>query len=123
MIDNKFELTKILGKGGSSKVFLAHDCEGNRVALKAIRKDKKYSQAAASAMVEREHEMLQKLEGHPNVIRSFGVNLDGVLSANEQTENIMYSVIELAKNGALSNFVRYTGGIEEEIARLYAHQI
>lgn len=40
MIDNEFELTKILGRGGSSKVFLANNSQGNQVAIKAIRKDK-----------------------------------------------------------------------------------
>lgn len=34
----------------------------------------------------------------------------------------MYNILEYAPHGALSNFVRYTGGIEEEIARLYVYQ-
>lgn len=35
----------------------------------------------------------------------------------------MYNVLEYAQHGALSKFVRYTGGLEEEIARLYIYQI
>lgn len=42
MIDNEYKLIKVLGKGGSSKVFLAHDSQGNAFAIKAIRKDKQY---------------------------------------------------------------------------------
>lgn len=35
----------------------------------------------------------------------------------------MYNVLEYAHHGPLSKFVRYTGGLEEEIARLYIYQI
>lgn len=74
-------------------------------------------------MLQREHEILQKLQGHPNIIKSFGINLDGVVVAKEESENIMYNVLEHAKNGAFSNFVRNTGGIEEEITRFYVTQL
>lgn len=123
MIDNQFALEKLLGKGGSSKVFLAKDSEGNKYAIKAIRKDKNFVKCAAAAMLEREHETLKKLEGHPNIIKSLGINLEGTLSAQNASEDIMYNVLEFAKYGALSNFVRYTGGIEEEIARLFVLQM
>ncbi len=69
MIDNNFELTKLLGRGGSSKVFLAKDNEERLVAIKTMRKDKKYSQAAVETLVKRESEMLENLDGHPNIIR------------------------------------------------------
>ena len=69
MIDNNFELTKVLGRGGSSKVFLAKDNEEKLVAIKTMRKDKKYSQAAVETLVKRESEMLENLDGHPNIIR------------------------------------------------------
>jgi serine/threonine protein kinase len=122
MIDNEFEISKLIGMGGSSKVFLAQNSFGQKVAIKAIRKDKNYTKAAAAAMLEREHEMLQKLEDHPNVIKSLGINFDGVVVLKNESESIMYNVLEYAPHGALSNFVRYTGGIEEEIARLYVLQ-
>lgn len=77
MIDSEFEISKVIGMGGSSKVFLAHTSEGHKVAIKAIRKDKKYTKTAASSMLKREYEMLQKLEAHPNIIKSLGGNFDG----------------------------------------------
>lgn len=123
MIDNQFVLSKVLGKGGSSKVFLAQDSENNKWAIKAIRKDKGIIQEAAAAMLVREHELLQKLSDHPNIIKSYKVNLDGMVQAGEDTESVMYNVLEYAKHGALSNFIRYTGGIEESISRLFALQI
>lgn len=123
MIDCEFELLKVLGKGGSSKVFLAKDSYDYKCAIKVIRKDKNYPQQSAAAMLEREHELLQNLEGHPNIIKSYRVNLDGNVVSNNQSESIMYNILEYAKHGALSNFVRYTGPIEEEIARLFILQI
>lgn len=123
MIDNTYELIKVLGKGGSSKVFLATTASGQRVAVKAIRKDKSYCEIAASAILEREHEILNRLEGHPNIIKSFSSKTDGLVVVKSQSERIMYNVIEFAKNGALSNFVRYTGALNEHFARLYALQL
>jgi len=123
MIDNEYQLTRILGSGGSSKVFLATDSSNCACAVKVIRKDKNLSPVAASAMLEREHEMLVQLQAHPNIIRSHLTCLDGQLSAKGQSEPVMYNVLELAKHGALSNFVRHTGGMEQEVARLYACQL
>lgn len=123
MIDGEFEINKVIGMGGSSKVFLAHTSEGHKVAIKAIRKDKKYTKSAASSILKREFEMLQKLEAHPNIIKSLGGNFDGEVKLKSESENIMYNVLEYAHHGALSKFVRYTGGLEEEIARLYIMQI
>jgi len=123
MIDNKYQLTKLLGKGGSSKVFLAQDSTGSPVAIKAIRKDKKYSSDTSASLLNREAEMLQKLEDHPNVIGCLGTNWEGLLTVGEQSENIMYNILEFASNGSFSKIIRYTGPIEEEVARLYVLQI
>ena len=123
MIDEEFSLLKILGKGGSSKVFLAQDTQGARYALKAIRKDKNYASQTAAGMVEREHELLSKLDLHPNIIKSHMMNLNGILEAKGESEPVMYNVLEYAKHGALSNFIRYTGGVEESLARLFSLQI
>jgi len=123
MIDNEFVLLKVLGKGGSSKVFLAQDSQGNKFALKAIRKDKNYGISTAASMLEREHELLQKLDSHPNIIKSYKISLDGIVVANDESEPVMYNILEYAKHGAISNFIRYTGAIEEDISRLLALQI
>ena len=119
MIDKEFEIMKTIGLGGSSKVFLASDSLGHKVAIKAIRKDKNYTKSAAASMLQREHEMLQRLESHPNIIKSLGVNFEGEVVTKKISENIMYNVLEYAPHGAISNFIRYTGGLDEEIARLY----
>ena len=51
MIDNKFSLMNYIGKGGSSKIFLAKDPLGHKVVLKVIRKDKKYKKHVAEEML------------------------------------------------------------------------
>lgn len=123
MIDNKFVLSKVLGRGGSSKVFLAHDASNQKVAIKAIRKDKGIHLDAAAAMLQKEHDLLQYLSGHPNIIKSLQVNLNGTVRSGNESESVMYNVLEHAKHGALSNFVRYTGGIEESLTKLFALQL
>ncbi|CAI2381197.1 unnamed protein product [Moneuplotes crassus] len=123
MIDNTFELKKILGKGGSSKVFLATDAAQMQVAIKTMRKDKKYSQQVIETLVKREADMLSTLEGHPNIIRCMGSELNGTFTMHNKSEPVVYNVLEYAENGAFSAFVRSTGPIEEQIARLFTAQV
>jgi len=42
-------------------------------------------------MLEREYGILQKLESHPNIIKSLGVNFDGQVVLRNESENIMYN--------------------------------
>lgn len=74
-------------------------------------------------MLQRENDMLEKLVDHPNIISPLGLKFDGEATMNGVTEKIMYNVLEYAHNGAISRFVRYTGGLEEEIARFFILQI
>jgi serine/threonine protein kinase len=55
MIDNKFTLKKILGQGGSSRVYLATDNNDQQYAVKILRKDKKYSYERGSWMIQKEY--------------------------------------------------------------------
>lgn len=41
----------------------------------------------------------------------------------DENESIMYSVLEYAEHGSISNFVRFTGGIEERISKFFMLQI
>lgn len=123
MIDNKYKLVNILGSGGSAKVFLAEDTEWNKVAVKVIHGDQKFAKVAAANLVQKEHDVLQFLEGHPNILKSLCYNINGVISNQDKSEGIMYNVLEHAENGALSNFIRYTGPLEEEIGRFFSYQI
>lgn len=123
MIDNQFEIIKVLGKGGSSKVFLARDALDNKCAIKVIRKDKECLKYNASAMLQREHDLLWQLNEHPNIIKSLFLNCEGTLESGSESESVMYLALEYARHGALSSFIKYTGCLEEEIARFFAFQV
>lgn len=119
MIDNTYRITKNLGYGCSSKVFLVEDAQGNRFAAKCIRKDKGYEDSFARKIVKREHDICTKLADHPNIISSYLTNFRGIFETNGEKENIMYSLIEYAPNRTLSEFIRNTGAVEEQIARFF----
>jgi serine/threonine protein kinase len=123
MIDNKFVLKKCLGQGGSSKVYLAKDESGQQVAIKILRKDKKYGYKRGSTMIQKEHAIMTKLESHPNILNSFYSNPDGQLKSASKKEDVLYNVIELAENGPVSSFVRITGSIEEDLVRFMFLQL
>ena len=123
MIDNKYTILKSLGYGCSSKVFLVKDVFGEKFAVKVIRKDKQYEDSFATNILNKEHELLFKLQDHPNIINSFGVNSEGVFESNSRSEKIIYNLIEYAPNGTLSEYIRKTGPVEEEIARFFMFQV
>lgn len=123
MIDNKFQIKKLLGQGGSSKVFLAEDELDRQFAIKILRKDKKYSYERGSRMIQKEHWIMSKLSKHPNILNSVYSNPDGIMKNSNKNENVMYNIIELAENGPVSSFIRVTGSIEEELVRFMFLQL
>jgi serine/threonine protein kinase len=66
---------------------------------------------------------MSKLQNHPNILNSFYSNPDGVLKNGSKTEDVLYNLIELAENGPVSNIVRVTGSIEEQLARFMFLQL
>lgn len=120
-----YKLISLLGKGGSSKVFKAADENGLEVAIKVIRKDKKFDYETSWNMLAREHILLQILSPHPNIINSINMNFDGQLSLDENFENerICYNVLEYAPNGVLSHIIKNTGPIEENIWKFLMIQL
>ena len=123
MIDNQYYLTNILGRGASSKVFLASDCNDETFAIKVVNVTDKLPYKAACVMAVREAEILESIEGHPNIIKAFDTNLQGVITHNGQSETVVYTRLEHAANGAISDFVRYSGPLEEQVARLMMTQL
>lgn len=77
----------------------------------------------AKYLIKKEHELITKVRGHPNIVKSAGYNTEGTICSNIKTSPIMYNVLEHAENGSISKFIRQTGPIEENVARLFAAQI
>lgn len=122
MIDDQFLLIDMIGTGGSSRVFLADSLFGTKFALKSIRNDKDFNIDAAKNILAREYELLQKLD-HPNIVKSYYLNLDGTVAYGDQTEPVMYTLLEYAQHGSLSRYIRLTGGVEETIAKFFITQL
>lgn len=123
MIDNQFRLIQFIEKGGSSKVFLAKDELDNKWVLKIIRQDKNYTESGAEAILKREHELLKLLKWHPNIINSYGINIKGMATMEDESTSVMYNVLEHAEHGALSHFVRSTGALQELVWQFFMMQL
>lgn len=123
MIDNTYTLKEIIGFGGSSKVFSAVDASNNAYAIKAIRNDKGYADELASMMVLREYVVMEHIGQHPNIVRHFACNPEGVLSIDNNEQMVCYNAMEHCENGALSTIVKRTGPVEEAIARFMFTQV
>lgn len=114
IVDNKFIIKKLLGQGGSSRVYLVEDSLHRNLAIKILRKDKNYSYERGSRILKKEHCIMTRLHKHPNILESLYCNPDGSMKASSKKENIMYNILEYAENGPISHIVRVTGAVEEE---------
>lgn len=123
MIDNTYTFQEIIGYGGSSRVFSATDNNMNKYAIKAIRKDKGYESEMESMMVLREYLVMEHIGEHPNIIKHFSCNPEGVLNLDNQCQSIGYNVMEYCENGTLASIIKNTGALEESIARFIFTQL
>jgi serine/threonine protein kinase len=117
MISDTYTLQKVIGRGGSSKVFSAIDREGHTYALKTIRRDKEYTSEMESMMVMREYMVMMHIGEHPNIIKHYSCNPEG----DNQTP--CYNVMEYCQNGSLSSIIKKSGAIEENICRFMFLQL
>jgi serine/threonine protein kinase len=118
-----YKIIRNLGYGCSSKVFKVQDEAGIVFAAKCIRKDKNYEKSFARGMLLREHKLATLLQSHPNVIKSYAIFGDATFESAGKSQDCMFNLLEYCANGALSEFVRYTGGVQETIAKFFAFQL
>ncbi|KAL5202821.1 hypothetical protein ABZP36_013773 [Zizania latifolia] len=122
VLQGRYELGGVLGRGASSKVYRARDARtGVHVAVKAVRKPCCHpwtstdaaAAAAARQSVEREIAALRRVQGHPHVVR-----LLDVLA----TRSTVYLVLELARGGSVLSSLEDRGRCSDEAAarRLFA---
>lgn len=123
MIDDTYTFQEIIGYGGSSKVFSATDSENNMYAIKAIRKDKGYESELEQMLVLREYFVMDHVGEHPNIIKHYLCNPEGVLCYNGNYQSICYNVMEYCPNGSFANIIRKTGPIEESVAQFMFTQL
>eukprot|EP00826_Nyctotherus_ovalis_P008582 TRINITY_DN1222_c0_g1_i3.p1 TRINITY_DN1222_c0_g1~~TRINITY_DN1222_c0_g1_i3.p1 ORF type:complete len:455 (+),score=95.33 TRINITY_DN1222_c0_g1_i3:178-1542(+) len=121
-----YELGPMLGKGSFGRVRVARKVgEPDKVyALKYMKVGQPHSKANLVRSLQQEA-LLQKIY-HPNILRIYEVNFEGVYEKNVgevKKMPVVYAVLQLARNGDLFDFVTSTGGLSEEVARFYFKQI
>ena len=117
-------LEKLIGRGGSSKVYMATHVETEaKIAIKILRKDKKFTKAKEVEIVETEYVKMKLVEGHPNILKSYYSTSVEKLGYRLEYEDVIYHAIEFADNGSLSKMIRSTGGLGEDLAKFYFWQI
>jgi serine/threonine protein kinase len=104
-------------------VYSAKDADDSEVALKIIRKDKGYSDRLSQKLVQNEMLVMSKLGAHPNIVNSLGCNPNGIAFLADGNHSIKYLILEWCKNGSLSNIIRQTGPLEEDIAKFLFLQL
>lgn len=124
MLDREFVLEKLIGQGGSSRVYKAnHPHTDQDYAIKILRKDKGISEKKGTLIMKEEHDRMMMLQGHPNILKSYGTFPAGQLAAEFGLTDVIYNVLEIAENGTLSKFIRTSGGLGENLVKFPFMQI
>ena len=99
VLQGRYELGRVLGRGASSKVYRARDVRtGVHVAVKAVRKPhhpcSPEDAAAARRSMEWELAALRPVQGHPHVVRLLDV---------PASRTTVYLVLDLARSGSVQS--------------------
>lgn len=114
-----YVLTKKLGEGGYSKVYLGHKAgEERRFAVKVMQFTSAKDKEKNLARLRKEFEILQSVE-HPNVIRAVELREDVELRANGKKQSVSVMVMECADNGDLFEFLSSESKLELNTCRYY----
>ncbi|KAI9027307.1 kinase-like domain-containing protein [Phycomyces nitens] len=112
MVD-KYHIRSLLGVGAFSRVYLADNLEDSQqYAIKAINKDRMFTNARVRSSIEREVGVLKVID-HPNIVR---------LEATMETEHILCIVLEYIEGGELFDLVQKLhqdkqGPLDEELVK------
>lgn len=123
MIDNKYQLVKRLGKGGSSDVFLAKDELDCEFAIKIIRKEKDKPMNGCVSELQKEQLIMEMVKAHPNILNCAEFVCEGDIVMNGKLAKINYNVLEYSSNGTLAVLSRKHSGMEEHLVRFYLQQL
>ncbi len=117
----KYQVTKTLGTGYTSKIKLGYDPETEQHhALKILKKNCTF---ADDKTLRAEVSILSKLS-HKNIIKIFEVqeNAD-YIKRDGSVKKVTYMALELADGGELFDYVANTGVYSEPVARYYFRQL
>ena len=118
ILDNKYLVLSLLGRGGYSEVYKAYDLENWReVAWKIHRFDETWSRSMQANYIKhalRENETHQRLS-HPRIVSHY--------DTIEMDENSFWTVLELCSGPDLSEYLKTNGCLAEKEAKLIITQI
>jgi serine/threonine protein kinase len=70
-----------------------------------------------------EHEKMQMLQGHPNILQSYGTVSNGKLVSDIGQIEVTYNILELAENGTFLRYIKETGGLGEHLVKFHFMQM
>lgn len=123
MLDQTYTIGKLLGCGGSSKVYSVTTKEGLELAAKIIDSSKIKNHEKSYSMIMGESLVYDLLGFHPSIVNSAGCNPEGVIKVDNKDHIIRYMLLESCKNGTLGRIIRKTGALEEKLAKILFLQI
>ena len=113
VLDNRYKIVKILGKGGMAVVFEAMDLVMKRtVALKVLKDDVSKDPQAVKRFIN-ESKAISMLS-HPNIVSIYDISIKG---------DLKYIVMERVEGITLKNYITRKGPLSHREALIYTQQI
>ena len=113
VLDNRYKIVKILGKGGMAVVFEAMDLVMKRtVALKVLKDDVSKDPQAVKRFIN-ESKAISMLS-HPNIVSIYDISIKG---------DLKYIVMERVEGITLKNYITRKGPLSQREALIYTQQI
>lgn len=123
MIDNRFEIVKHIASTDMHDVFYTQDYLFSDFVVKIIKWGGSKNQSEVMKDLQDRHLKLVALEGHPNILGTFGTFPAGIYERKQVKLGIWYRVFEYTRNGCFSNYMRDRKIFDEEIARFFIYQL
>ncbi len=113
VIDNRYKIVKVIGKGGMAFVFEALDLAMKRVvALKVLKDDIAKDPQSVKRFIN-ESKAISMLS-HPNIVSIYDISIKG---------DLKYIVMERVEGITLKNYITKKGALSEREALIYTQQI
>mmetsp|Transcript_12983 Transcript_12983/g.14932 ORF Transcript_12983/g.14932 Transcript_12983/m.14932 type:complete len:227 (-) Transcript_12983:167-847(-) len=135
MIDKTFRVISTLGIGGAGEVYSIRNIKNNSIfAAKFARKDLNVTQAKKLILLQRERDIMEHFNDHPNILKSYHLYKKRKANPHFTTSETKpkfdnhlttspYHLIEYCENGCFVNYLRKQNALSESIVAFYADQI